>query len=142
MYSGPRWKPLTGGVGIGMSPRVAACARASRRARKARPGAARPLVSTRRGNRESLPPSERGRTAEGHGLMSVGQGPWTVADVPDQSGRVAVVTGANSGIGFEAAAILARRGAVTVLACRDTGKGEGAAARRAPPAPRTTRAVA
>jgi NAD(P)-dependent dehydrogenase (short-subunit alcohol dehydrogenase family) len=36
--------------------------------------------------------------------MRVGQGPWTVADVPDQSGRTAVVTGANSGIGFEAGA--------------------------------------
>jgi len=58
-----------------------------------------------------------------------GQGPWTVADVPDQQGRTAVVTGANTGIGFEAAAVLAQRGAVTVLACRDTGKGDRAAAR-------------
>jgi NAD(P)-dependent dehydrogenase (short-subunit alcohol dehydrogenase family) len=57
------------------------------------------------------------------------QGPWTVADVPDQQGRTAVVTGANTGIGFEAAAVLAQRGAVTVLACRDTGKAERAAAR-------------
>ena len=31
---------------------------------------------------------------------------WTAADVPDQSGRVAVVTGANAGIGYEAAAVL------------------------------------
>jgi NAD(P)-dependent dehydrogenase (short-subunit alcohol dehydrogenase family) len=61
--------------------------------------------------------------------MSVRQGPWTAADVPDQSGRIAVVTGANSGIGFEAAAVLARRGAHTVLACRDTGKAEDAVAR-------------
>jgi NAD(P)-dependent dehydrogenase (short-subunit alcohol dehydrogenase family) len=61
--------------------------------------------------------------------MSVRQRPWTAADVPGQSGRIAVVTGANSGIGFEAAAVLARRGAHTVLACRDAGKAEDAAAR-------------
>jgi NAD(P)-dependent dehydrogenase (short-subunit alcohol dehydrogenase family) len=61
--------------------------------------------------------------------MKTGQDPWTAADVPDQKGRTAVVTGANTGIGFEAAAVLAQRGAVTVLACRDTGKGERAAAR-------------
>ena len=61
--------------------------------------------------------------------MSVRQGPWTVVDVPDQSGRVAVVTGANSGIGFETAAVLARHGAHTVLACRDAGRGEDALTR-------------
>jgi len=67
--------------------------------------------------------------------MKTRQGPWTVADVPDQQGRTAVVTGANSGIGFEAAAVLAQRGAVTVLACRDTGKAERAAARLSATAP-------
>jgi NAD(P)-dependent dehydrogenase (short-subunit alcohol dehydrogenase family) len=61
--------------------------------------------------------------------MSVRQGPWTAADVPGQGGRIAVVTGANSGIGFEAAAVLARHGAHTVLACRDAGKAEDAVAR-------------
>jgi NAD(P)-dependent dehydrogenase (short-subunit alcohol dehydrogenase family) len=48
---------------------------------------------------------------------------WTVADVPDQAGRVAVVTGANTGIGYETAAALARRGANVVLAVRDIDKG-------------------
>ena len=51
---------------------------------------------------------------------------WTAADVPDRSGRVAVVTGANSGIGYEAAAVLAGRGARVVVAVRDLGKGESA----------------
>jgi NAD(P)-dependent dehydrogenase (short-subunit alcohol dehydrogenase family) len=67
--------------------------------------------------------------------MSVRQGPRTAADVPGQSGRTAVVTGANSGIGFEAAAVLARRDADTVLACRDARKAEAAAARMTAAAP-------
>jgi len=74
--------------------------------------------------------------------MKTRQGPWTVADVPDQQGRTAVVTGANSGIGFEAAAVLAQRGAVTVLACRDTGKAERAAARLSATAPQALSATA
>lgn len=54
---------------------------------------------------------------------------WTTADVPDQSGRVAIVTGGNSGIGFEAAAALAGKGAHVVLAVRDPDRGREAARR-------------
>jgi NAD(P)-dependent dehydrogenase (short-subunit alcohol dehydrogenase family) len=52
---------------------------------------------------------------------------WTAEQIPDQSGRTAVVTGANSGLGAITARELARSGARVVLACRDTAKGEDVA---------------
>jgi NAD(P)-dependent dehydrogenase (short-subunit alcohol dehydrogenase family) len=52
---------------------------------------------------------------------------WTAADIPDQSSRIAIVTGANSGIGFVAARELARAGARVVLAVRNAEKGADAA---------------
>jgi NAD(P)-dependent dehydrogenase (short-subunit alcohol dehydrogenase family) len=51
---------------------------------------------------------------------------WTGAEVPDQTGRIAVVTGANTGIGFEAAKVLALRGATVVLACRSPERAKAA----------------
>jgi NAD(P)-dependent dehydrogenase (short-subunit alcohol dehydrogenase family) len=55
-------------------------------------------------------------------------GKWTAADIPDQSGRVAVVTGANSGLGLSTARELARAGADVVMAVRNVAKGEQAMA--------------
>ncbi len=54
---------------------------------------------------------------------------WTEGSVPSQARRTAIVTGANTGIGFEAARVLAARGASVVLAVRNLDKGKDAAAR-------------
>src|SRR6202030_2787238 len=60
---------------------------------------------------------------------------WTSDDVPGQQGRLAVVTGANTGLGFETAQVLAARGASVVLAVRGIEKGKRAPARIAATAP-------
>jgi NAD(P)-dependent dehydrogenase (short-subunit alcohol dehydrogenase family) len=54
---------------------------------------------------------------------------WTVTDIPDQTDRTAVITGANTGLGYETAHALATRGANVVLAVRNLDKGEAALAR-------------
>lgn len=61
--------------------------------------------------------------------------PWTDADIPDQTGRTTIITGATSGIGREAARALAGHGATLILAVRNTAAGEALAAelRRAHP---------
>jgi NAD(P)-dependent dehydrogenase (short-subunit alcohol dehydrogenase family) len=54
---------------------------------------------------------------------------WTEQDIPDQTGRTVIVTGANTGIGFHIANALARQGAQTVLACRSKQRADEAADR-------------
>jgi NAD(P)-dependent dehydrogenase (short-subunit alcohol dehydrogenase family) len=60
---------------------------------------------------------------------------WTTADIPDQTGRTAVITGANTGLGYETAAALAAKGAQVVLAVRNLDKGKDAADRIAQATP-------
>lgn len=61
---------------------------------------------------------------------------WAEVDVPDQAGRVVVITGANTGLGFDTARVLADRGAHVAMAVRDTTKGDTAAAKITAAVPR------
>jgi NAD(P)-dependent dehydrogenase (short-subunit alcohol dehydrogenase family) len=54
---------------------------------------------------------------------------WTPKQMPTQQGRLAIVTGANSGIGYQTARYLSRAGATVILACRNRGKGDAARAK-------------
>ena len=63
---------------------------------------------------------------------------WNTNDIEDQTGRVAIVTGANSGIGFEAAKALAEKGAHVIVASRNKQRGEDAVAGIAEAAPQAT----
>src|SRR5690348_8356213 len=64
---------------------------------------------------------------------------WTAADIPDQTGRTILITGANSGLGLRSAEALAAHGARVLLACRNAEKAaaahEGVAAVATGPAP-------
>src|SRR5580698_8914450 len=53
---------------------------------------------------------------------------WSTADIPSQAGKLAIVTGANSGIGYYTALELARAGAQVIVACRNEAKGRTATA--------------
>jgi NAD(P)-dependent dehydrogenase (short-subunit alcohol dehydrogenase family) len=63
-------------------------------------------------------------SGDGEG-KAIGDG-WTAAEIPSQVGRRALITGANSGIGYHAALELARKGAHVLLACRDKARGDTA----------------
>ncbi|AKJ27134.1 oxidoreductase [Caldimonas brevitalea] len=52
--------------------------------------------------------------------------PWTYRDIPDLTGKLALVTGANSGLGLHTTRGLAARGATVVMACRDAAKAQAA----------------
>ena len=54
---------------------------------------------------------------------------WSAADMPDQQGRVAIVTGANSGLGYETALALAAKGARVIMTARSMAKGNAAKAK-------------
>ncbi|MCT1638405.1 oxidoreductase [Dietzia cinnamea] len=58
---------------------------------------------------------------------------WTTADIPDQTGRTFVITGANSGLGLQSTRALTEAGARVLMACRDTTRAEAARAELAHP---------
>ena len=60
---------------------------------------------------------------------------WTADDIPDQSGKTVLVTGGNSGLGYETVLQLARKGARVLLAARDRGRGTAALERLGAEAP-------
>ena len=66
---------------------------------------------------------------------------WTTADVPEQAWRTAVITGGNTGLGFQVAQTLAGRGARVIIACRDRDKARRAVAEMATAARRSRQAI-
>lgn len=74
-------------------------------------------------------------------FKAMGANTWTEADMPDQAGRIAIVTGANTGLGYDTARALAAKGAKVVLAVRDVDKGKAAASNIAGVSPQADVAV-
>jgi NAD(P)-dependent dehydrogenase (short-subunit alcohol dehydrogenase family) len=72
--------------------------------------------------RPATPPPQAGSSPTGNALRTGGNAAWDVGRIPSLTGRVAVVTGATSGIGYEVALALAGAGAQVVLASRDAAK--------------------
>ena len=66
---------------------------------------------------------------------------WTIADVPEQGWRTALVTGGNTGLGYQVAQVLAGRGARVIIACRDRDKARRAVAEMATAARRSRQAI-
>jgi NAD(P)-dependent dehydrogenase (short-subunit alcohol dehydrogenase family) len=66
---------------------------------------------------------------------------WTIADVPEQGWRTAVITGGNTGLGFQLAQVLAGRGARVIIACRDRDKARRAVAEMATAARRSRQVI-
>lgn len=66
---------------------------------------------------------------------------WNTSHIPQQSGKIAIVTGANSGIGYETALELGRAGAHVIVACRDAARGQAALAQLQAAAPRASFAL-
>jgi NAD(P)-dependent dehydrogenase (short-subunit alcohol dehydrogenase family) len=73
--------------------------------------------------------------------LAGGQRHWTEADIPDLSGRTALVTGANAGLGLQISRVLAARGAHVVLACRNLEKAGHAAGQIAAASPEASTSV-
>lgn len=79
---------------------------------------------------------QSGRWSATRAGRSTRRAAWTADDIPDQAGRVVLVTGANAGIGFETARVFASKGAEVWLACRDAARGRAACERIASALPR------
>jgi NAD(P)-dependent dehydrogenase (short-subunit alcohol dehydrogenase family) len=79
--------------------------------------------------------NEPAAQVEGARETQASKAEWTAADIPDQTDRVAIITGANTGVGFQTATALASRGAQVVLAVRNVDKGKAAAAKIATTTP-------